>query len=76
MEIFKIAVTRNVDAGKTTFIRTISKIKIVDTERRATDETASLKANTTVAFDQKNSKFKIQNSKFLRVQAPTNCLNE
>lgn len=51
MEIFKIAVTGNVGAGKTTFIRTISEIKAVDTERRATDETASLKANTTVAFD-------------------------
>lgn len=51
MEIFKIAVTGNVGAGKTTFIRTISEIKTVDTERRATDETASLKANTTVAFD-------------------------
>ena len=51
MEIFKIAVTGNVGAGKTTFIRTISEIKTVDTERRATDETASLKENTTVAFD-------------------------
>lgn len=51
MEIFKIAVTGNVGAGKTTFIRTISEIKVVDTERRATDETASLKKNTTVAFD-------------------------
>lgn len=51
MEIFKIAVTGNVGAGKTTFIRTISEIKVVDTDRRATDETASLKKNTTVAFD-------------------------
>ena len=51
MEIFKIAVTGNVGAGKTTFIRTISEIEVVNTERRATDETASLKANTTVAFD-------------------------
>jgi len=51
MEIFKIAVTGNVGAGKTTFIRTISEIEVVDTDRRATDETADLKANTTVAFD-------------------------
>ncbi|MGL5078824.1 MAG: GTP-binding protein [Waterburya sp.] len=51
MEIFKIAVTGNVGAGKTTFIRTISEIEVVNTERRATDETASLKKNTTVAFD-------------------------
>jgi uncharacterized protein len=46
MEIFKIAVTGNVGAGKTTFIRTISEIEVVNTERRATDETASLKKNT------------------------------
>jgi uncharacterized protein len=51
MAIFKIAVTGNVGAGKTTFIRTISEIKVVNTERHATDETASLKKNTTVAFD-------------------------
>lgn len=51
MEIFKIVVTGNVGAGKTTFIRTISEIEVVNTERRATDETASLKKNTTVAFD-------------------------
>ncbi|MDJ0536832.1 MAG: ATP/GTP-binding protein [Xenococcaceae cyanobacterium MO_207.B15] len=51
MEIFKIAVTGNVGAGKTTFIRTISEIEVVDTERRTTDETASWKKTTTVAFD-------------------------
>lgn len=51
MEVFKIAITGNVGAGKTTFIRTISEIEVVDTDRRATDETASLKQNTTVAFD-------------------------
>lgn len=51
MEIFKIAVTGNVGAGKTTLIRTISEIEVVDTDRRATDEVASLKASTTVAFD-------------------------
>lgn len=51
MEIFKIAITGNVGAGKTTFIRTISEIEVVDTDRRATDETAALKQNTTVAFD-------------------------
>jgi len=51
MEIFKIAITGNVGAGKSTLIRTISEIEVVDTDRRATDETADLKANTTVAFD-------------------------
>lgn len=51
MEIFKIVITGNVGAGKTTLIRTISEIDVVDTDRHATDETAELKANTTVAFD-------------------------
>ena len=52
MEILKIAVTGNVGAGKTAFIRTISEIEVVDTERRNTDEkTVSWKKNTTVALD-------------------------
>lgn len=51
MEIFKIAITGNVGAGKTTLIRTISEIEVVNTDRRATDQTTDLKANTTVAFD-------------------------
>ncbi|AFZ36075.1 protein of unknown function ATP binding protein [Stanieria cyanosphaera PCC 7437] len=51
MEIFKIAIAGNVGAGKTTFIRTISEIEVVSTERPATDEVASLKKDTTVAMD-------------------------
>jgi len=51
MEILNIAITGNVGAGKTTFIRSISEIEVVSTERRATNETASLKPNTTVALD-------------------------
>jgi signal recognition particle receptor subunit beta len=51
MEIFRVVITGTVGAGKTSFIRTISEIEVVDTDRRATDETALLKRNTTVAFD-------------------------
>jgi uncharacterized protein len=51
MEIFKIAITGNVGAGKTSFIKSISEIEVVSTERRATDETGEIKENTTVAMD-------------------------
>jgi hypothetical protein len=51
MEILKIAIAGTVGAGKTSFVRAISEIEVVDTERRATDETALLKPTTTVAFD-------------------------
>jgi hypothetical protein len=52
MEIMRLVVTGPVGAGKSTFIRTISEIEVVDTDREATDEeTKSLKKRTTVAFD-------------------------
>lgn len=51
MEIMRLVVTGPVGAGKSTFIRTISEIKTVDTDRKATDETQLMKASTTVAFD-------------------------
>lgn len=51
MEIMRIVVTGPVGAGKSSFIRTISEIEAVDTDRKATDETATLKAKTTVAMD-------------------------
>lgn len=51
MEVLRIVVAGTVGAGKTSFIRTISEIEVVDTERRATDETALIKRDTTVAFD-------------------------
>lgn len=44
-------VTGPVAAGKSTFIRTISEIEAVDTDRQATDATADLKPSTTVAMD-------------------------
>ena len=40
-----------VGAGKTQAIRTVSDIDVVDTDVRATDETAALKARTTVSMD-------------------------
>ncbi|WP_071191529.1 ATP/GTP-binding protein [Trichormus sp. NMC-1] len=51
MEIMCLIVTGTVGAGKSTFIRSVSEIEVVDTDTRATDETALLKQRTTVAFD-------------------------
>jgi uncharacterized protein len=52
MEILRVVVTGSVGAGKTTFIRTISEIEVVDTDKRVTEEeTAEIKSQTTVAFD-------------------------
>src|SRR6478672_6816294 len=51
MEVMRLVVTGPVGAGKSTFIRSVSEIEVVDTDRQATDETATLKAKTTVAFD-------------------------
>ncbi len=51
MERLQIALTGPVGAGKTSFVRTISEIDIVDTDRHATNETSLLKSTTTVAFD-------------------------
>jgi len=47
----RLVVTGPVGAGKSTFIRSISEIEPVDTDRAATDEVAQLKAATTVAMD-------------------------
>ena len=51
MEIMRLVVTGPVGAGKSTFIRSISEIETVDTDRRTTDEMAERKKRTTVAFD-------------------------
>ncbi len=40
-----------VGAGKSTFVRAVSEIDVVDTDRQATDETSLLKEKTTVGFD-------------------------
>ncbi|BAY33501.1 hypothetical protein NIES2107_53990 [Nostoc carneum NIES-2107] len=51
MEILRIAIAGSVGAGKTSFIRTISEIEAVDTDKNSTDELALLKSKTTVALD-------------------------
>ncbi len=51
MEILRILITGTVGAGKTSLIRTISEIEVVDTDKRATDEIADIKSSTTVALD-------------------------
>src|SRR3712207_7743093 len=40
-----------VNAGKTEFIKAISEIEVVSTERKATDDTKLIKKETTVAMD-------------------------
>lgn len=51
MEVMRLVVTGPVGAGKSTFIRSISEIDVIDTDRDATDETSLLKKKTTVAMD-------------------------
>ena len=46
-----MVVTGPVGAGKSTFIRSISEIQAVNTDRRATDDASLIKQQTTVAFD-------------------------
>ena len=51
MEILRLMVTGSVGAGKTSFIRTISEIDVVNTDKISTDEIATWKGTTTVALD-------------------------
>jgi len=46
-----MVITGAVNAGKTQFIRTISEIDVVSTERKTTDEASLIKGETTVAMD-------------------------
>ncbi len=48
---YKVVITGPFNAGKTEFIRTISDIPIVSTEKRITDHLASTKDETTIAMD-------------------------
>jgi len=50
-EIVKVLITGDVGSGKTEFIRTISEIEIVSTDRRVTEDLGFLKEETTVAMD-------------------------
>lgn len=51
MQTVKIVVTGPFSAGKTEFIRTISEIDVVSTERRISSEAEKIKESTTVAMD-------------------------
>lgn len=51
MSLYKIIVTGPFSSGKTTFIKTISEIDVVSTERKITTEDRGVKAETTVAMD-------------------------
>lgn len=51
MQTVKMIISGAVNAGKSEFIRSISEIEVVSTERKATDETRLLKKETTVAMD-------------------------
>lgn len=51
MQTVKMVITGAVAAGKTEFIKAVSEIDVISTERKATDETSLLKKETTVAMD-------------------------
>ena len=60
--IYKIVITGPFNVGKTEFVRTISDIPIVSTERCITDDLAATKKETTVAMDYGH--FKLDNDMF------------
>lgn len=51
MSAFKIIVTGPFNSGKTQFIKTVSDISVVSTEKKVTTEDKGIKAETTVAMD-------------------------
>jgi small GTP-binding protein len=51
MATIKVVITGPFNVGKTEFVRTLSDIPIVTTERRITDDLKSTKEETTVAMD-------------------------
>ena len=51
MQTVKMVVTGPFNAGKTQFIRTISEIDVVSTERKITSDAERVKESTTVAMD-------------------------
>ena len=51
MSNYKIVITGPFNSGKTQFIKTISDIDVVSTERKITTEDRGIKAETTVAMD-------------------------
>jgi small GTP-binding protein len=51
MQTVKMVITGPFSAGKTEFIRSISEIDVVSTERKISDATSRVKKETTVAMD-------------------------
>ena len=51
MAVYKIIVTGPFNSGKTEFIKTISEIPVILTEKNITTEDRGIKAETTVAMD-------------------------
>ncbi|NJK81734.1 MAG: ATP/GTP-binding protein [Chloroflexaceae bacterium] len=51
MQTVKMVISGAVNSGKTEFIKTISEIEVVSTEKKATDDTGKIKDKTTVAMD-------------------------
>lgn len=51
MSVYKVVVTGPFNSGKTEFIKTISDIPVVSTEKRITTEDRGIKSETTVAMD-------------------------
>jgi small GTP-binding protein len=51
MQTVKMVVTGPFSAGKTEFIRSVSEIDVVSTERKISSEAEKIKATTTVAMD-------------------------
>lgn len=51
MQTVKMVVTGPFNSGKTEFIRTVSEIDVVSTERKITSEAERVKETTTVAMD-------------------------
>jgi signal recognition particle receptor subunit beta len=51
MQTVKIVVTGPFNSGKTEFIKTVSEIDVVSTERKITAEQEKIKESTTVAMD-------------------------
>ena len=51
MSVYKIIVTGPFNSGKTEFVKTISDIPVVTTEKNITTEDRGIKAETTVAMD-------------------------
>ncbi len=49
--LYKVIVTGPFNSGKTTFVKAISDIDVVMTERRLTTEDRGIKAETTIAMD-------------------------